>query len=79
MEEPKPGEKYKDSRKEDEVYKIISIARDFNNPEKKFVIYRNLYETIDFPIGTIWSCSLEDFCNYYKGIKIKRFIKIEQK
>lgn len=77
MEEPKPGEKYKNSQEENEIYEIISVARDFNNPEKRFVIYRSLYETDDFPTGTVWSCLLEDFCGYYEGIKIKRFVKIE--
>ncbi|VVB82971.1 Uncharacterised protein [uncultured archaeon] len=79
IEEPKSGEKYRHFKGEDKIYEVIVIARDCDNHEKKFVIYKNLYETEEIPFGTIWSRSLEDFCGYKEvnGEKVKRFILIK--
>ncbi len=78
IEEPKPGEKYRHFRGEDKIYEIIAVARDCDNPKKRYIIYKNLYES-DFPRGTIWSRPLEEFCGYKEinGQKVKRFTLIK--
>lgn len=91
IEEPEPGERYRHFKGEERIYEIITVARDCDNPEKKLVIYRNLYLTGNLQFGTIWARSLEDFCGekifdkdeehggkkYKKGDKVKRFTFIE--
>lgn len=82
MEEPKPGEKYQHFKGEDKIYEIVTVSRDCDNPNEKYVNYRSLYNTEDnteeFPKGTVWSRSLEDFVGFKEmsGKKIKRFTKI---
>jgi hypothetical protein len=77
-ENPKPGEKYRHFKGKDKVYEIIAIARDCDNPDRKDVVYKSLYDG-KFPFGTIWRRSLEEFVGFKElnGEKIKRFIKIE--
>lgn len=79
MEEPQSGEKYRHFKGEDKVYEIMAVARDCEDPQKKHVIYKSLYEKEDFSKGTIWSRPLEDFIGFKEldGNKIKRFTKIE--
>lgn len=75
---PKPKEKYRHFKNKD--YEIVAISRDCENPSRKDVIYRQLYETEEFPKGTIWKRSLEDFVGYKEfsdGSFAKRFTKIE--
>jgi len=75
-ERPLPGEKYKHFK--GGKYEIVCISRDSENPNRELVIYKSLYEKENFPLGTIWSRSLEDFVGFKEidGKKIKRFEKI---
>lgn len=76
MEEPKPRETYLHFKGLD--YEIIAVAQDSDNPEKKSVVYKSLYGGERFPIGTVWSRSLENFLETvdFRGEKIRRFTKI---
>jgi hypothetical protein len=76
MNEPKSGEKYRHFKGGE--YEIICIAKDCDNPEKKFVVYKSLYSKNDFPEGTIWIRELSEFLGE-KEInerKVRRFVKI---
>ena len=73
---PEVGEKYVHFKGTDKIYEIVGVARDCENPSNEVVIYRQLYPTENFPIGTIWSRSLEDFCGEKElpdESKVKRF------
>ena len=76
MIEPKPGERYKHFKGGE--YEIVCVARDCENPEKKVVVYKMLYDKEDFAKGTIWIRNLEDFVGEKElnEEKIKRFVKI---
>lgn len=57
------------------MYEVLSVARDCENPKKKLVVYKALYEG-DFPRGQIWVRQLEDFSGekeFENGTKVKRF------
>ena len=75
MIEPKPREKYKHFKGGE--YEIVCVARDCENPERKIVIYKSLYEAKDLLKRTSWTRPLEDFCGFKEinGEKIKRFVK----
>jgi hypothetical protein len=87
MEEPKPKERYLHFKGKE--YEVIAIARDCDNPERKIVVYKQLYESQN-PFGTIWTRSLEDFLGnkefkeetnilgriFKPGEKVKKFQKI---
>ncbi len=77
MIEPKKSEKYKHFK--GDVVEIICVALDCENLEKKFVVYKHLHETKNFPAGTIWIRELSDFIGFKKlnEEKVKRFTKIE--
>lgn len=83
MNEPKAGEIYrhfKSTPKKEMTYRIVAVALDCENPSQKLVIYEQLYEGEEFPSGTIWKRSLEDFCGdkiFEDGKKVKRFTLIE--
>jgi hypothetical protein len=81
MEEPKHPKiegVYRHFKGEERLYRVKRIARDCDNPEKKVVVYENLYEG-DFPKGTCWIRELEEFMGFKElnGEKIKRFTLIE--
>jgi len=78
IEEPKPGETYRHFKNKANLYRIMAIARDVDNPEKKSVIYTSLYESV-FPAGTVWSRSLDDFVGFKKlnGESVKRFTRVK--
>ena len=73
MEEPKIGERYKHINGGE--YEIVCVARNRDNPDLKSVNYRSLYDSGDYPKGTIWNGSLEVFCGYKEvdGKTVKRF------
>lgn len=77
--EPKAGEKYKHFKGEDMIYEIVAVSKDCDFPENKVVVYKSLYETGEFPSGTIWHRSLDDFIGFKEldGKKVKRFTRIE--
>ncbi|MEX2016938.1 MAG: DUF1653 domain-containing protein [Candidatus Pacearchaeota archaeon] len=60
------------------IYEVIAIALDCENPERKMVIYKSLYDNGNFPIGTVWKRELIDFVGFKEtdGGKVKRFEKI---
>ncbi|MDP2628342.1 MAG: DUF1653 domain-containing protein [Nanoarchaeota archaeon] len=78
MIEPKTGEKYRHFNGQDKIYEIVCVALDCENPENKMVIYKQLYETENFPVGTIWKRDLEIFVGFKElnGKKVKRFTKL---
>ncbi|MCR4284709.1 MAG: DUF1653 domain-containing protein [archaeon] len=79
MEEPMAGEKYVHFRGSKRIYEVVAMARDCDNPTQRIVVYKQLYPTVDFPEGTIWTRSLDDFCGdkeIIPGIKVKRFKRI---
>jgi len=85
MDEPKPGEIYEHFKGGD--YEVLDIARDCENPSKKVVVYKSLYEHEEYPRGTVWTRSLDDFVSekeierdmeiygkiFKKGDRVKRF------
>lgn len=79
MQIPKQGEKYKHFKGDDKIYEIVAISLDCEDSSKTDVIYKQLYTTSDFPIGTIWKRLLEDFIGYKElpsKIKVKRFTRL---
>lgn len=80
--EIKPGKYRHYSGKE---YEVIGQARYSENPEKIFVIYKQLYESQirgtdkKLPIGTIWARPIEMFEELVEvdGKKIPRFKKVD--
>ena len=57
-------------------YEVIYVARDCDNPSKKFVVYKALYDHPEFGADSIWVRSLEDFVGekvLEDGKRIKRF------
>lgn len=89
MEEPKPGEKYLHF-KNTEV-EIVDIARDCENPDKKFVVYKHPGNVKGLTGETTWIRELGDFMGYKEfkeekeidgkiyraGDKVKRFKLIQ--
>ena len=76
---PKPKEQYKHFKGESKIYQIEAIARDSKNPEREIVVYKQLYDSENFPIETIWVRELNDFMGkkeFEDGTKVKRFVKI---
>jgi len=72
-------EQYKHFKCENKIYQIEAIARDSENPEREIVVYKQLYDSENFPIGTIWIRELNDFMGekeFEDGTKVKRFVKI---
>jgi len=64
-------------------YKVLYLAKNADNGEKELedvVVYQSLYNTPDFPIGSVWVRSLKEFTEEieYKGKKVKRFINVEE-
>jgi hypothetical protein len=88
MEEPIPGRKYLHFKGKE--YEVIAIAKDCEDPARKFVVYKQLYES-KTPIGTVWIRSLEDFVGnkefkedtdingrlFRMGERIKKFVLVE--
>ena len=77
------GGTYRHFRGPEKIYEVVELARDCDNPAEIDVIYKQLYSSPDFPAGTVWRRSLEDFCGYKTlgdGTKVKRFtlVKIKQ-
>jgi len=89
MQEPIIGRRYLHFKGKE--YGVEEIARDCENPERKLVIYKQLYES-KTPIGTSWIRSLDDFMGdkefkedttvgkqfFKKGEKVKRFVLIPE-
>ncbi len=76
MEIPKIGERYKHFKGGE--YRIVMLAKDCENPKRTIVVYEQLYQN-EFPRGTVWIRSLEDFAGFkeLKGEKLKRFVLIK--
>jgi hypothetical protein len=80
MEEPQKGEIYKHCKGGE--YEIVGVALDSSDDAlKKLVIYKQLYERENFPQGTVWARSLEDFSGQKEidGQSVKRFELVETK
>ena len=76
---PKTGQIYRHYKKGKE-YRVLTVARDCDNPEQMHVVYIQLYPTKKFPIGTHWKRNLENFLEEVEvnGKKVKRFELIKQ-
>ena len=61
-------------------YKVILIARSSESLEES-VIYQQLYDSKEFPMGTFWSRLVEEFDSEVKvkGKVVKRFKEIKIK
>lgn len=57
-------------------YEVLAVARDCDNPDKKIVVYRALYDSSEFGKDVIWYRSLEDFIGFKElesKTRVKRF------
>jgi hypothetical protein len=89
MQTPKPEEIYRHFKGKN--YRIIGIANDSENPDKKIVIYEQLYAS-ENALGTLWARNLEDFIGdkifdkdtkvgdriFRAGERVKKFTLIEK-
>ncbi len=78
MKEVKIGAKYKHYK--GNLYEIIAIARDSDDPQKELVVYRGLYDSPEFGKNPIWVRPKEDFLAKVikDGKEIDRFSKIDK-
>jgi len=65
-------------------YEVLYLAKNGNDGDKNLedvVVYRSLYDTPDFPLGTVWVRSLSEFSEMIEsnGEKVPRFKLIEEK
>ena len=66
-------------------YEVIGQARYSEDPNKEFVIYKQLYEsqirgtTTNLPVGTLWARPLESFVETVEinGQQVPRFKKLD--
>jgi len=63
-------------------YEVLFLAKNANNGDKELedmVIYQSLYDTPDFPIGTVWVRSLNEFSEIVEvnGERVQRFKCVE--
>ena len=56
------------------LYEVIAVARDCEDHDKEFVVYKQLEDT-EFKRGQVWIRSLEDFLGTKEvnGEKVSRF------
>ena len=59
MREIKVGGKYKHYK--GNLYEVIAIARDSEDPQKEVVVYKALYDSPEFGKNQIWVRAKEDF------------------
>ena len=59
MREVKIGAEYKHYK--GNLYKVIAIARDCEDPQKQFVVYKALYNSPEFGKNQVWVRSKKDF------------------
>ncbi|PIS14785.1 DUF1653 domain-containing protein [Candidatus Shapirobacteria bacterium CG09_land_8_20_14_0_10_39_12] len=59
MREIKIGGKYKHYK--GNLYEVIMVARDSDNPKRELVVYRGLYDSPEFGKNPVWVRSKEDF------------------
>ena len=74
----KAGEKYRHFKGGE--YEVLWVARDCENLLREVVVYKSLYVSKEFPIGTVWARSLDDFVGekiFDDGKKVKRFELVE--
>lgn len=75
------GAVYKHFKGEEKLYRVLRLAVDCENINRKLVVYEQLYGAEDFPKGTIWVRELSDFEGYkmfLDGRRIKRFELVEK-
>ena len=56
------------------IYEVIAVGKDCETLED-VVVYKALYQTEDFPMGQIWTRTIEDFVATVEvdGEKVPRF------
>lgn len=59
MKEIKVGGEYKHYK--GNLYEVIAVARDSENPQKELIVYKALYDSPEFGKNQIWVRSKEDF------------------
>ena len=76
MKKNKVGAKYKHYK--GNLYEVIAVARDSEDPPKKLVVYKALYDSPEFGSNQVWVRSKEDFLAKVTkdGKEIDRFDKI---
>jgi hypothetical protein len=74
------GGLYRHFKGPDKVYRVLRIAYDCDNPKKEIVVYEQLYESKDFPRGTVWVRPLEEFLGekWVEGGLVKRFELVKE-
>jgi hypothetical protein len=75
------GGVYRHFKGPEKIYRVLNIALDCEDPQRKIVVYEQLYATKDLPIGTIWARPLEDFvgAKVTEGGLVKRFELVSKK
>jgi len=53
------GEKYRHFK--GGIYEIVAVARDCEDPKKEFVVYKMLYKSPKYPVGTVWAREKNNF------------------
>lgn len=62
-------------------YEVIGVARNCEDPKKEYVVYKALYDSVDFGKNQIWIREINDFLGEKEidGKLVKRFIYIGEK
>ena len=61
------------------VYEVIGIGR-IEATLEKCVIYKALYESADFPLGSLWVRPVDVFCEEVEvdGVLVPRFSRVSE-
>lgn len=57
-------------------YRVLTIARDSEDPDREIVVYESLSECKGFPAGTRWTRGIDDFLGIVdleEGKRVPRF------
>jgi len=78
MREVKIGGKYKHWK--GNLYEIITVARDSENPEREWVVYRALYDSPKFGPNQVWVRTKEMFLEKVRkdGKSFYRFEEVKE-
>lgn len=60
------------------IYEVVALAHDCEDPDKIVVVYKSEYETPKYPKGTIWVRPINNFTETVQrdGESFQRFTKI---
>ena len=91
MIDPKVGDFYRTLESSSSIYRIVLLARNLDEPERRFVILEQLFESPSHPKGTFWAIELQDFYEkqvlkdeefisenkYRKGAELQKFVLMQ--